>query len=80
MAFGAPQTQIIAVLFVETLSIVYLMQFDTVLTVIQEFVKLKILTQFDDFFLEPYKTSIFAKMIGHNLKVDEFRKNKVHIT
>jgi hypothetical protein len=53
-AFLSCQLAIISVLVIESLSIKYMMVFSTVLDVINNFIKMKLISMFDDFFIEPY--------------------------
>ena len=79
-AFFACQLQIVTVLLIEVLSIKYIMMHDTVLNVIGNFIKLKIIATFDDFFINPYKNTALGKLIGVNFKIDRFRKQRVYVS
>jgi len=48
--------------------------------VFNNFIKMKILSSFDDFFVEPYKHSSMARFIGVSIPIDRFRKDKIFIT
>lgn len=63
-AFFAAQLAILAVLFTEALSIYYIMVFGDTLGVINNFIKMKIIAQFDDFFAESFKQSPMAAFMG----------------
>jgi len=41
---------------------------------------MKILSRFDDFFVEPYKLSTMTRFTGISLSMDRFRKDKIFIT
>jgi hypothetical protein len=47
---------IVSVLVIQYLSIRYLIAFETVLDTLNNFIKMKILASFDEFFVEPFKT------------------------
>ena len=79
-AFLACQLQIITVIMIEVLSIKYIMLYDTVLNVINNFIKMKIIASFDDFFINPYKNTALGKLIGVNFKIDRFRKRKIYVS
>lgn len=70
---------IFSVIVVEILSIEYIMAHSTVLDVVNNFIKMKIISQFDDFFVDPYKMTSMAKFVGINIPVDRFRKAKIYI-
>jgi hypothetical protein len=55
---------IMTVLMVEALSVYYVLCHFTVIDVIKNFVKLKILASFDLFFVEPFKNSSMRGFIG----------------
>lgn len=40
---------------------------------------MKILSQFDNFFLEAYQHSSMARFIGININIDRFRKDKIYL-
>jgi hypothetical protein len=50
------------------------------LSVFNKFIKMKILSRFDDFFVEPYKLSTMTRFTGISLSMDRFRKDKIFIT
>ena len=79
-AFITSQLAIFTVLVTEILTIQYIMAHDTILDVINNFVKMKIISQFDDFCMHPYKHTSMAKFMGINIKIDTFRKTKVYVT
>jgi len=78
-AFLACQIAIIAVLLTEILSIKYIMVQDDTLAVFNNFIKMKILSMFDNFFLEAYQHSSMARFIGININIDKFRKDKIYL-
>lgn len=49
------------------------------LAVINNFIKMKIIASFDDFFVEPYRHSPMAIFINKSVAIDKFRKNKIYI-
>lgn len=50
------------------------------LDVVNNFIKMKILSQFGMFFMEPYKFSSLTRFIGVQINIDRFRKSKVLIS
>ena len=68
------------VILTEALSIYYVLCFNTVLDIISNFIKLKILASFDDFFVEPFKNSSMRCFIGVKVEINRFRKDKIIIT
>ena len=71
---------ILMVILTEALSIYYVLCFNTVLDIINNFIKLKILASFDDFFVEPFKNSSMRCFIGVKVEINRFRKDKIIIT
>ena len=71
---------ILMVILTEALSIYYVLCFNTVLDIISNFIKLKILASFDDFFVEPFKNSSMRCFIGVKVEINRFRKDKIIIT
>jgi hypothetical protein len=78
-AYFSCQLAILSVLAIECLSINYIMLFDTVLTVLNNFIKMYIIATFDDMFIEPYRHSSMAYHIGKAVFIDRFRKDKIYI-
>ena len=64
---------------IEVLSVYYVLCFDTVLDIINNFIKLKILASFDDFFVEPFKNSSMRSFIGIRVNIKKFRVSKIVI-
>lgn len=71
---------IVAVLLTEALSVYYVLVFDNVLDLINQFIKLKILSMFDDFFAEPFKQSSMKGFMGIRINVKKYRKCKIIIS
>ena len=67
------------VLMIEALSVYYVLCHFTVIDVIKNFVKLKILASFDLFFVEPFKNSSMRGFIGIRVSIKKFRKDKIVI-
>lgn len=67
-------------LFIEVLSVEFIGAQSTVLGIITNFVKLKIVNQFDDMFLIPFKSTPQAKFCGITLTTDKFLKQKIILT
>lgn len=78
-AYVSLQLAIFQILCVEALTIYYVMVFGTVLEVVNNFVKMKIISLFDDFFIEPYKTTHMAKFIGLQINIVKFRGEKIMV-
>ena len=57
------------VLMIEALSVYYVMCFATVLDIVNNFIKLKILASFDDFFVEPFKNSSMRSFMGIKVEI-----------
>lgn len=70
---------ILAVLMIEALSVYYVLCFSNVLDIINNFIKLKILASFDDFFVEPFKQSSMRGFINLRVSIKKFRKDKIVI-
>lgn len=62
------------------LSVRYIMQQTTVLDLINFFIKLKIISQFSVFFVEPFKASSMTGFIDKPVFIDTFRKDKFFLT
>ena len=62
---------------VEIVNIWNLVALDTILDLIMNFVSLAVVSQFDDFFLEPFKQNAMSCFIGLKIPIKNFRKPKV---
>ena len=67
------------VLMIEALSVYYVLCFATVLDIVNNFIKLKIIASFDDFFVEPFKNSSMRSFIGIRVNIMKFRTVKIVI-
>lgn len=67
------------VLMIEALSVYYVLCFANVLDIVNNFIKLKILASFDDFFVEPFKNSSMRSFIGIKVDIVAFRREKIFI-
>ena len=67
------------VLMIEALSVYYVLCNATVLDLINNFVNLKIISGFDDFFVEPFKNSSMRSFIGIKVSIKKFRVSKIVI-
>jgi hypothetical protein len=79
-ALVSSQLSLFSLLITEVLSIKYIMIQGDTLAVVNNFIKMKILSQFGLFFMEPYKFSSLTRFIGVPISIDRFRKSKVLIS
>lgn len=56
------------------------MCYDTTLDVINQFIKLKILASFDDFFVDPFKQSSMFGYINKAVPFERHRKDKIIVS
>lgn len=78
-AFLSSILGIFSVLLIEALSVYYVLCFNNVLDIVNNFIKLKILANFDDFFVEPFKQSTMRCFINIPVYIKRFRKDKIVI-
>lgn len=78
-AFLSSSISILSVIAVESLSVKYIMCHDTVLDVVNNFIKMKILASFDDFFVEPFKQSSLNVYLAKEVEFEMYRKEKIII-
>lgn len=60
-------------------NVYYVLCFDSVLDIINNFIKLRIVALFDDFFLYPFRQSSMSSYIGAKISISKFRKDKIVI-
>lgn len=79
-AFLCCSLNIISVLAIEVVNVYYTLCFHTTIDLITNFIKLKIVASFDDFFVEPFKQSSMAGFISCKFEIQKFRKDKIVVT
>jgi hypothetical protein len=78
-AFICSTLNILTILAIETVNVYYVLCFDSVLDIINNFIKLRIVALFDDFFLYPFRQSSMSSYIGAKIHISNFRKDKIVI-
>jgi hypothetical protein len=71
---------VLAILFTEVLVIQYIMIQGTPLAVLNNFVKMKIISMMSLWFIAPYQNSSLARYMNSPLYIDRFRKQKAYVT
>jgi hypothetical protein len=79
-AFSSCNISILSVLVIEALSVRYIMHHKSVLDIINNFIKLKIIASFCIFFVEPFKASSMTSFIGKAVSFGKYRKDKIIVS
>jgi len=79
-AFVSVLFGVLAILHTEILVIHYIMIQGTPLAVLENFVKMKIISMMSFWFVAPYQNSSMSRYLNSPLYIDRFRKQKVYVT